>query len=165
MRRFTLAAGIACAILVTSHVGAQNTTAPGGTVSGSTSQIGSGSTLPSMPGQVVGSYTGQAFPVGNKFPNAAPQAGLPITANAMQRPYDPNHPYDVFKGTNIDPKQVLAPLVGPDGKPVQPPDKLDVLSDSIKSFFVRTPPPARPPYAPGITRRTRERIQQMWRRD
>jgi hypothetical protein len=162
MRRFSLAAASAFAIMLMNHLNAQNTTT---TSSTTTSFPGSGSTLPTMPGQVVGSYREQTFPIGNRFPNAAPQAGLPITANGTMRPYDPNNPYSIFKGTNIDPKQVLAPLVGPDGKPMDPPDGLDSISASIKAFFTRHPPPPRPPYTPGITRRTRERIHNLWRRD
>jgi hypothetical protein len=96
----------------------------------------------------------------------APPAGQPITANAMQRPYDPNHPFDAFKGTNINPKDVLAPLVGPDGKQVTPPDALDKLSEKIKSIWgFAAPAPPRPPYTPGVTRRARERAQHLWRRD
>ncbi len=151
MRRLTLAVGVACAVLLTHSAGAQNN-AP--TVSGTT-----------MPGQVVGSYAGTVSPVGQKQPAAAPAAGLPVTSNPLMRPYDPSKPYDVFKGTNIDPKQVLAPLVGPDGRPVQPPDALDKLSDKLKAVFGFGTPPPRPPYAPGISRRNKERIQQMWRRD
>jgi hypothetical protein len=166
MRRLTLAAGIACAILLMNHVWAQNATAPGGTSSSTTTTSAPGGTMmPTMPGQVIGGYRGQVFPVGNKLPVAAPQAGMPITANAMQRPYDPSHPFDAFKGTNIDPKQVLAPLVGPDGKQVQPPDALDKLSENIKAFFTRSPPPPRPTYAPGIARRNKERFHRLWRRD
>ena len=153
MRRFMLAAGVACAVLLNSHVGAQLNTP--NTVGGTT-----------MPGQVVGQYRGQVQPVGQKLPAVAPQVGQPVTANAMQRPFDPNRPFDAFKGTNIDPKSVVAPLVGPNGQQVTPPDALDQLSAKIKAFFVRTPPPERPPFAPGILRRNRERHQQMmWRRD
>jgi hypothetical protein len=151
MQRLLVAAGIACAIILTNSAGAQNPTNPGGFA---------------MPGQVVGSYRGQVNPVGQKAPSAAPAAGQPITANAMQRPFDPNHPYDIFKGTNIDPNSVVAPLVGPDGKQVVPPDALDKLSEKIKAiwgFAAQAPP--RPPYTPGITRRTKERYQQPWRRD
>ena len=155
MRRFTLAAGVACAVLLNSHVGAQlNTTNTGADV---------GTT---MPGQTVSTYRGgPVTPVGQRLPAVAPPAGQPITGNAMQRPYDPNRPFDAFKGTNIDPKNVVAPLVGTGGKEFTPPDALDKLSEKIKAFFVRTPPPERPPYAPGITRRARERAQMMWRRD
>jgi hypothetical protein len=141
---------MACAIVLTNSAVAQNTTTSGGF---------------SMPGQVVGSYRTVVNPVGNRLPAVAPPAGLPITANAMQRPYDPNHPFDMFKGTNIDPKTVIAPLTGPDGQQYSPPDALDKLSAKIKAFFVHNPPPPRPPYAPGITRRSKERIHRMWRRD
>lgn len=156
MRRFLIAAGVACAVLLNSHVGAQlNTTSsdPG----------------LSMPGQAVSTYRGgPVAPVGQRLPAAAPPAGQPIAnANAMQRPYDPNRPYDAFKGTNIDPNSVVAPLVGADGLPIGPPDVLDKLSDRIRAFFgTLKPNPPRPPYAPGISRRNRERAQQMmWRRD
>lgn len=161
MRRFLLASGIACAILLASHAVAQN---PGGTVTGGTTAITPGGGF-SMPGQVVGTYHGQTMPVGNQFPNAGQQVGQPITAGALQRPYDPNHPYDQFKGTNIDTKQILAPLVGPDGKPVKEPDALDKLSEKIKAFFIGTAAPPKPNYAPGIVRRKKERPQLMWRRD
>ena len=150
MRRFTLAAGVACAVVLANSAGAQfNSPTVGGTT---------------MPGQIVGTV-GSVNPIGQRAPAAAPQAGLPITANALQRPYDPNHPFDVFKGSNIDPKTVIAPLVEPDGKQAQLPDALDRISERIKAFFIKTPPPPRPPYAPGISRRARERAQHMWRRD
>jgi hypothetical protein len=151
MQRLLVAAGIACAIVLTNSAGAQNTSNSGGFT---------------MPGQVVGSYRTQVTPVGQKAPAAAPQAGQSITANAMQRPYDPNHPYDMFKGTNIDPNSVVAPLVGPDGKQVVPPDALDRLSEKIKTLWgLAKPAPPRPPYTPGITRRSKERINHTWRRD
>jgi hypothetical protein len=121
---------------------------------------------PTMPGQVVGGYTGTVNPVGQKAPAAAPAAGLPITSNPMIRPYDPNNPYAAFQGTNIDPKLVRAPLVGPDGQPIKPPGAMDRLTDQLKALFgVMPSPPQRPPYAPGISRRNKERINHMWRRD
>jgi hypothetical protein len=48
---------------------------------------------------------------------------------------------------------------------VTPPDALDKLSERIKAFFVKNPPPPKPPYTPGITRRARERHDMTWRRD
>jgi hypothetical protein len=150
MRRFMLAGGVACAILLTHTAGAQNRTAEPN----------------AMPGQVVGSYRGQVHPVGQQQPAAAPQLGQNITANALQRPYDPARPFDSFKGTTLDPRSVVAPLVGPDGKPLAPPDTLDQISARIKAFFIRLDPtPPRPNYTPGITRRSQERTQRMWRRD
>ncbi len=154
MRRALLAVGVMCAVGVTGRSTAQFNTTSASNNSGTT-----------MPGQVVGGYTGQVLPVGQSAPQAAPQAGQSITANGMQRPYDPNRPYDAFKGTGIDPKNVLAPLVGADGKPIATPDALDKLSERIKAFFIKNPPPPRPPYTPGITRRAKERTNQMWRRD
>lgn len=149
MRRFTLAAGVACAVLLASHAGAQNPATSG----------------PAMPGQAVSTFRGQVTPVGQQAPAAAPQAGLPVTGNGM-RPYDPNRPYDVLKGTNINPNSLVAPLVGPDGKPVDPPDALDRLSDRIRAIFgALKPNPPRPNFAPGITRRTNERAKMLWRRD
>ncbi len=119
-----------------------------------------------MPGRVVGTSSIKTAPVGKQQPAAAPQAGQSITQNAMQRPYDPNRPYDAFRGTNINPKTVVAPVIGPDGKAIVAPDKLDELSSKIRSLFGLTPAPPRPAYAPGITRRSQERIQsRTWRRD
>jgi hypothetical protein len=148
MRRFAVAAGVACAALVVDTAGAQT----GGL---------------SMPGQVVGSYSGTVRPVAQKLPAAAPQAGLPVTSNPLMRPYDPAHPYDALKGTNLDANAIVAPLVGADGRPVEPPDALDRLSEKIKAILAPMKPnPPRPPFAPGILRRKRERIEnRMWRRD
>src|SRR5262245_35552933 len=98
MRKVSLAAGLLCAVLLLNAASAQNNQP---TAAGTT-----------MPGQVVGGYQGTVNPVGQKVPAAAPNAGLPITSNPMIRPYDPNNPYAAFKGTNLDPKQVVAPLVG-----------------------------------------------------
>lgn len=153
MRRFLIAAGAACAIMLAGHAGAQNT----------------GGFGTSMPGQAVSTYRGGPLsPVGTRLPDAAQPVGQPIAnAGATQRPYDPSRPYDMFKGTNIDPNSLVTPLIGADGKPVDPPDVLDKLSDRIRSILgMLKPNPPRPPYAPGISRRNRERAQQqMWRRD
>ena len=150
MLRLTLAVGVACAVVLTHPVGAQNGTSGGGST---------------MPGRTVGVYRGQVNPVGTRAPAAAPQAGQSIAGAGQSRPYDPTRPFDAFNGTGIDPANVLGPVMGPDGKPVAPPDGLDRLSARIREFFVRTPPPPRPPYTPGITRRTKERIDHTWRRD
>jgi hypothetical protein len=148
MRRIAVAAGLACAALAVNSAVAQN----GG---------------PSMPGQIVGSYSGTVLPVGQRQPSAAPPAGLPVTSGAMMRPYDPAHPYDAFKGSGIDTNSIVAPLVGPDGRPVEPPDALDRLSEKLKALLLPMKPnPERPPFTPGILRRKKERIEkQMWRRD
>jgi hypothetical protein len=148
MRRIAVAAGAACAVLAVDTAVAQN----GGL---------------SMPGQVVGSYSGTVRPVAQQLPAAAPPAGLPVTSNPLMRPYDPAHPYDSLKGTNLDASSIVAPLVGPDGRPVEPPDALDRLSEKIKALLAPMKPnPPRPPFAPGILRRKKERIEKaMWRRD
>ncbi len=148
MRRVVLAVGVLCAVGVTGRGTAQNG-APN-----------------AMPGQVVGGYRGQVNPVGKQLPQAAPQAGVPVAENALQRPYDPNKPYDAFKGTGIDPKTVLAPLSAPDGKLIAPPDALDQLSDRIRAIFGgNKAAPPRPAYTPGVTRRGQLRNEHMWRRD
>lgn len=152
MLRITVAAGVACAVMLWHPADAQF----------NTSDIGASA----MPGNIVGNYRGTVKPVGNKLPAAAPQAGKSITGNAMMQPYDPNHPYAALKGANIDPNQVLAPLVGSDGKPVESPDALDNLSQKIKALWgLAGQAPARPPWVPGIARRNRERVHMMWRRD
>ncbi|MCI0703510.1 MAG: hypothetical protein L0241_20715 [Planctomycetia bacterium] len=144
MRRLTLVAGVCALIGFANRADAQ----PNPNV---------------MPGQVVGRPLNFNFaPVGQQLPMAAPQAGQSITANAMQRPYDPSRPFDVFKGTGIDPKTVIAPLTAPETKS----DVLDKLSDKIREVFRLGQPPSRPPFVPGITRRSRERIDaRTWRRD
>ena len=148
MRRITLAAGVACAVVLSADLGAQN---------------GGGS----MPGQPVSTYRGgPVSQVGSRAPAAAPQVGNTVTGPNGSRPYDPSKPYDLFKGSNLDPNSLVAPLIGPDGKPVGQPDALDVLSDRIRGIFgMLKPNPPRPAYTPGITRRTKERANMLWRRD
>ncbi len=66
-----------------------------------------------MPGQVV-SFLRYHVTSGPKTARrGAGRRGRRITSNPMMRPYDPTRPYDVFKGSNINPNQVVAPLVGP----------------------------------------------------
>ena len=155
MRRFTVAAGVALAILLAGHAVAQFNSTSANTVGGTT-----------MPGQMGSTYRGQGSQVGQRAPAAAPQAGQSIAGGAMQRPYDPSRPYDAFKGTNLDPNSLVAPLIGPDGKPVGQPDALDILSERIKGIFgLLKPNPPRPNYAPGVARRTKERVHVLWRRD
>jgi hypothetical protein len=149
MRRLTLAVGVACAVVLIGPLGAQN------------------SNDFSMPGQIVGSFGDNLRPVGSRAPSAAPPAGQSVGANQFMRPFDPNRPYDQFKGTGIDPSQLRAPLVGPDGREVAPPGPLSDFIARVRSVFVKNPPPQRTiPYAPGISRRNRERAEErMWRRD
>lgn len=147
MRRLLLAVGVACA------------TAGGASAQGS--MTASGNAL--MPGQGVG--TGFSLPgVGTRQPQAVPSAGAPV-GGLSSRPYDPSRPYDVFKGTGLDAKSVVAPVqaMGSDQ-----PNILDRLYQKMGSVFGFTKPstPAKPNYTPGIARRNRERAEmRMWRRD
>lgn len=143
MRQLLLAAGVVCATGVAANwVVAQNQ---------------------GMPGQVVGSgYT--LHPVGHAAPQAAPKVGQPINMpvnNPMMRPYDPRRPYDAFKGTNIDPKLVIAPAMGDEGNVVTR------AYDKVKSVLGLTKTVApQPMVTPGLFRRNRERAaERMWRRD
>jgi hypothetical protein len=122
-----------------------------------------------MPGQVVGSSSVATLnPAATAVPKAAPPAGTAI-GNPLMRPYDPTRPLDVFKGTNIDPRTVAAPVSGFPTLTTGQPDLLDKLYDKLSSVtrFLRPSFSAPPPtYTPGISRRNRERAdQRMWRRD
>lgn len=158
MRKWAMGGGAAWALLLAAPGIAQPPATP--------QMIGNSA----MPGQVVSTFngTGQFPRVGQQLPPAAPPAGLPA-AGLPGRPFDPTRPYEMFRGTNIDPRSVLAPVIGPDGKPIQPPDALDRLSQKIKDFFSFSSGPSLPPppnFAPGIIRRRKERIEErMWRRD
>jgi hypothetical protein len=120
-----------------------------------------------MPGQVVGS----GFDLAGSAPR--PVGGtLPPVGDSTMRRYDPNRPLDAFKGTGIDPRNVIAPISA--FPPVPGPDKnlidrlYDKLDAALSFSFLRTPTPvAQPPnVTPGIFRRNRERVDaRMWRRD
>lgn len=144
MRQLLLAAGVLCAAGVLAHwASAQNQAA--------------------MPGQAVGS--GFRFnSVGSPFPQAGTRLGQPTNIPAdspLMRRADPNNPFDGFKGTNLDPGNVIAPLPG--GNAFE--NFLDKMKAAV-GLSVK-PPPARPNnVTPGIFRRNRERAHQMmWRRD
>ena len=116
-----------------------------------------------MPGQGVG--TGFSLPsVGTRQPQAAPNAGTPI-GNALSRPYDPSKPYDVFKGTGLDAKNVVAPVQARGGGEGNLLARLYQKMGGVFGFKKPDLPP-QPNYTPGIARRNRERAEQrMWRRD
>lgn len=144
MRRVLLAAGMVCAAVgITGWVTAQ---------------------VPVMPGQVVGTgFTMQQ--VGQPFPRVGNPVGQPINIppnSPMMRPYDPNRPYDVFKGTNIDPRSVVVPpQTGPDS------NIFTRTYEQVKSILgmTKTVTPTST-VTPGIFRRNRERAaERMWRRD
>lgn len=144
MRHLALAAGVVCAAVgVTSWVTAQ---------------------APGMPGQVVGTgYTMQQ--VGHQLPRVGQPVGQPINIppnSPMMRPYDPNRPYDVFKGTNIDPRSVVTPPQAGTGSNV-----FTRTYDQVKSILGMTKTVAPTgTVTPGILRRNRERAaERMWRRD
>jgi hypothetical protein len=156
MRRWTKALGIACAV-----AGAVGITRAQFNISPQSADTGV------MPGgQVVGSsYV--LHPAGNQLPQAAPQAGNAI-GNPLTRPYDPSRPLDQFKGTNIDPKNVAAPMSSFPSLQTQNRSFLDKVNErlaSVVKFFDPSDPP-RPTWTPGISRRNRERAKQrMWRID
>jgi hypothetical protein len=119
-----------------------------------------------MPGQVVGTPL-QLNTVGTPVQRAAPPAGDQL-GNPLMRPYDPTKPLDVFKGTAIDPKTVIAPVMGYPGTGGQDPNLLERLYQKLATVtgFYKPSDPQRPTYTPGISRRNRERaMQRLWRRD
>lgn len=145
MRQLLLAAGVLCA-------------------SGGLARWATAQSQTAMPGQAVGS--GFKFnAVGNPFPQAGTKVGQPINLPAegpLMRRADPNNPFDGFRGTNLDPKSVIAPVPGSG-------NAFDRFYDQMKSAVGLSvqPPPARPNnVTPGIFRRNRERAKEMmWRRD
>ncbi len=148
MRQLLLAAGALCAAGVLAHATAQNQP---------------------MPGQVVGTTFGSTtfHQVGTQFPQAAPRVGKPVNVpedTPLMRRYDPNRPFDAFKGTNIDPRSIVAPVQG-----VGDQTALERFYDKVKSAFGITPRGTTPPppnVTPGIFRRNRERARErMWRWD
>jgi hypothetical protein len=149
MRQLLLAAGVVCAGGVLAHwASAQN-------------QVSQ-----TMPGQVVGTGI-NISPVGSAFPKAGAQVGQPINIPAdspLMRRADLTRPYDVFKGSGINPSSVVAPVPG-----IGDQSALSRFYDKVKASVGlatkdNNPPP--PNVTPGIFRRNRERAQaQMWRRD
>jgi hypothetical protein len=123
-----------------------------------------------MPGQVVGTgVNGNFAPVGQQVKKAVPAAGQPINLPAdsgSMRRYDPSRPYDVFKGTNLSPSQVVAPAAG-----VGDQNLLEKLYGKLKSVVGLAPAgqqvqAPRSTYFPSLTRRNRERAEaRRWMRD
>ena len=121
-----------------------------------------------MPGQVVGTTVNfnATNPVGTKIPRAGTPVGQPINMPAetpLLRRYDPNRPYDVFKGTNLSTSQLVAPVVGYGDQ-----SALEKFYDKLKGIVgLAKPADLRAPnYTPGIGRRNRERAEErMWRRN
>lgn len=121
----------------------------------------------SMPGQVVGTPFSLNSP-GTAVQKPLPSVGSPI-GSPLSRPYDPSKPFDAFKGTNIDPKSIVAPLSGYPSVQTQQPDLLDKLYaklSSVTGFFRPTSSTTPAPFTPGIFRRDRQRAKnRMWRWD
>jgi hypothetical protein len=146
MRQLLLAAGVLCAAGVLAHwASAQNQNA--------------------MPGQMVGSGF-QFNAVGTQFPQAGSKVGQPVNLppdTPLMRRANPSDPFDVFRGTKLDPKSVAAPFPGGDK------NALERFYDKLKSAVGLSTQPSLPPpqmVTPGIFRRNRERAQErMWRRD
>lgn len=148
MRHLLLAAGVLCVAGVVAHWAvAQN-------------QM--------MSGQVVSTTFGTSTfqQVGTQFPQAAPRVGQPLNVPAdtpLMRRADPNRPFDAFKGTNIDPRSVIAPVLGTGDQSV-----LAKFYDKLKSAVGLSTKTIAPPQnvTPGIFRRNRERARErMWRLD
>ena len=117
-----------------------------------------------MPGQAVGSSY-RFNSVGSTFPQAGTKLGQPINIPAdspLMRRTDPNNPLDAFRGTALDPSNVIAPVAGVG-------NGLDNFFQKVKAavgLSVQTPPAKPNNVTPGIFRRNRERAHQMmWRRD
>jgi hypothetical protein len=156
-----LAAAAAVALLAGSAAGQSGSF-------GSLGPPGSTNNLPAaMPGQVIGSGI-NLNPAGTQIPRAvASRDDLKKLENPLMRAYDPSKPYDVFKGTSIDPKSVVAPIAG---FPMtgQDPNLLQRLYTKLGTVtgFIKPSPAPRPTYVPGLSRRNKERMmERTWRRD
>ncbi len=120
---------------------------------------------PIMPGEVVsGSNSSDKL---NRVGKQAPRVGKPIgepinlpTENALLRRYDPDKPYDMFKGTGLDTSSIVGPMNG--YTQVAGTDKSAVgqFYNKLKSWVgLSTKPQVQKIYTPGIARRNRERTQ------
>jgi hypothetical protein len=137
--------------------------------SGSLGPPGSTNNLPvAMPGQVVGSAI-NLNPAGTPINPAVPsRADIKKLENPLMRAYDPSKPYDVFKGTNINPTSVIAPVAGfpTTGQDPNLLQRLYTKLGTVTGFLTPSPPPLRSTYTPGLSRRNKERaMERTWRRD
>jgi hypothetical protein len=83
----------------------------------------------------------------------------------MMRRQDPSRPLDVFRGSGLDPNQVVAPVPGAGDQSL-----LGRLSERLRGIisprFTEPNEPGRSTYFPSLSRRNRERAEErMWRRD
>ena len=145
MRQLRLAAGVLCALgVVACWATAQNPT--------------------TMPGQVVGSGF-QFNQPGTPFPQVGSPVGQPVNLppdTPLMRRANIKDPFDGFRGANLDPKSVIAPVPGNDNALERFYEKLkDAVGLSTKPSLSRPNT-----VTPGIFRRNRERARErMWRRD
>lgn len=158
--RHWMAVGAVCALLGQPDRGAAQY--------GSLGPPGSTNNLPAaMPGQVVGT-TLNLKPAGTAINRAVPaRADIKKLENPLMRPYDPSKPYDVFKGTNIDPHSVVAPVAGfpGTGQDTSLFERLANKLGAVTNFF-HPSAPQRPTYTPGLSRRNKQRMMdRTWRRD
>ncbi len=117
-----------------------------------------------MPGQIVGN----GFNLSPAGQPAGQPVGQPVNMpaeNSHMRPYNPNRPYDMFKGSTFSPDQLVAPIPG-----VAAPSLLEKFNSRLKAMLgppqSLTPPVQNTGYFPSLTRRNRERAEQrLWRRD
>ena len=154
MRQLALAFGVLCAAAVAHRAGAQNPTQ------------NPPQTNPLMQGQVVGTVV-KFNPVGTTLPQAGARVGQPLNMPAespLMRRADLSKPFDAFRGTNLSPSNVVAPVPG-----LSNATSLERFYEKMKaSIGLGTKPamPAPPTVTPGIFRRNRERAkEQMWWRD
>jgi hypothetical protein len=145
MRQLVLAAGVVCAVAA---------------------QLAPAQNQSAMPGQVVSS-TVQFNRVGTTFPQVGARVGEPLNVPAntpFMRRANLNDPFDAFRGTNLDGKNVIAPVTGLGNQ-----NALERFYDKLKSavgLATQDPLPPPPTVTPGIFRRNRERAKErMWRRD
>jgi len=109
-----------------------------------------------MPGTTVGQARPIVQPVGTRLPQAAPQAGTPISGLATQKPNGlapgaggSERP----QGTPIDMKNVIAPYPGMPKETTY----WQRLEERWFLLFESNMPAVRPNYTPGIARRNKER--------
>ena len=110
-------------------------------------------------GKVVGGI-GVFFPGTTGFADAE--------NSALSAGYDPSKPLDAFKGTNLDPKSVVAPVAGfpTTGQDPNLLQRLYTKIGTVTGFITPSTPTPRPTYTPGLSRRNKERtMERTWRRD
>ena len=168
-RVWVLAAAWATAGGATAEAQSGTVTGSVGTVGGATggaNRLTAGFDGQAMPGQAIGT--------GFQLPQVGTRAGAPVGKpinvpddNPMMRRYDPSKPYDVFKGTGLDPKNLVTPIA----ETGQPGNDLNLMQRLYRTIgtnvgFFEPPAADRKMVTPGIFRRNRERAaERAFRRD